>query len=302
MNNKLVNAILAAAVSVALGACSATAPVADKAQTAAVKSEVEQTRVLPLEGGRNFRDLGGYETADGKTVKWGKLYRSGVLTNLTADDYEYLRNREISTIVDFRSTDERANEPTNWQAGSVMQLKWDYDMGNWEQEFAKVMSKPDFGKEDLVKMMDKGYIGLVHQQTPAYRTMFQKLIESDDPLLFHCSAGKDRTGIGAALILTALGVDRETVKKDYMLSNETLKGSNMMQLPEDASEKEKRMFAFFSQLPQDVRQVLAGVELSWLETAFAEMERQHGSVEAYIEKELDVDQRELALLRSRLLQ
>ena len=302
MNNKLVNAILAAAVSVALGACSATAPVADKAQTAAVKSGVEQTRVLPLEGGRNFRDLGGYETADGKTVKWGKLYRSGVLTNLTSDDYEYLRNREISTIVDFRSTDERANEPTNWQAGSVMELTWDYDMGNWEQEFAKVMSKPDFGKEDLVKMMDKGYIGLVHQQTPAYRTMFQKLIESDDPLLFHCSAGKDRTGIGAALILTALGVDRETVKKDYMLSNETLKGSNMMQLPEDASEKEKRMFAFFSQLPQDVRQVLAGVELSWLETAFAEMERQHGSVEAYIEKELDVDQRELALLRSRLLQ
>ncbi|WP_299595375.1 tyrosine-protein phosphatase [uncultured Microbulbifer sp.] len=302
MQNKFVNGMLAAAVAISLGACSATAPVAEKNQAAAVKSDVEQTRLLPLEGGRNFRDLGGYQTANGKTVKWGKMYRSGVLANLTADDYDYLRNRDIATIVDFRSTKERAGEPTNWQAGSVMELKWDYDMGNWEQEFAKVLSNPDFDKEDLVKMMDKGYVGLVHQQTPAYRAMFQKLIESDDPLLFHCSAGKDRTGIGAALILTALGVDRETVRQDYMLSNETLKGSNMLELPEDASEKQKRMFAFFSQLPQDVRQVLAGVEISWLEAAFAEMERQHGSVEAYIETELDVDQTELALLRSRLLQ
>jgi len=301
MKNKMLNGLLAAAVAMALGACS-TAPIAEKAQSTAAQSEVEQVRLLPLEGGRNFRDLGGYETADGKTVKWGRLYRSGVLTHLTGDDYDYLRDREISTIVDFRSTDERASEPTNWQAGSVMELTWDYDMGNWEQEFARVMSKPDFGREDLVTMMDKGYVGLVHQQTPAYRAMFQKLIESDDPLLFHCSAGKDRTGIGAALILTALGVDRETVKRDYLLSNETLKGSNLLQLPEDASEKEKRMFAFFSQLPQDVRQVLAGVEVSWLETAFAEMERQHGSVEAYIEQALDVDQAELALLRARLLQ
>ncbi|MFD1215698.1 tyrosine-protein phosphatase [Microbulbifer celer] len=302
MQNKFIHGILAAAISLVLGACSATAPVADSAQTAAVKSNVEQTRVLPLEGGRNFRDLGGYETTDGKTVKWGKLYRSGVLTNLTGDDYDYLRDRAIATIVDFRSTRERTEEPTNWQAGSVMQLKWDYDMGNWEQEFAKVMSKPDFGKEDLVEMMDKGYVGLVKQQTPAYRAMFQKLIESDDPLLFHCSAGKDRTGIGAALILTALGVDRETIKQDYMLSNKALQGSNMMELPEDATEKQKQMFAFFSQLPPEVRQVLAGVEVSWLETAFAEMEREHGSVEGYIEHALDVDAQELALLKSRYLQ
>ncbi|QKX17276.1 tyrosine-protein phosphatase [Microbulbifer sp. YPW1] len=310
MKNRFAYGVIAAAMTLALGGCAATDTLNSNALTAAsaqqgtpanIASTVERTRVLPLEGGRNFRDLGGYQTKDGKTVKWGKLYRSGVLTHLTSDDYDYLRDREISTIVDFRSTDERTNEPTNWQAGSVMELTWDYDMGNWEQEFAKVMSKPDFAKEDLVGLMDQGYVGLVKQQTPHYRAMFQKLIESDEPLLFHCSAGKDRTGIGAALILTALGVDRETVKQDYMLSNQTLKGEKLMQLPEDASEKEKRMFAFFSQLPPEVRGVLAGVEVSWLETAFAEMERESGSVEAYIEQELDVDSAELALLRARLL-
>lgn len=300
MQNKFIHGILAVAVAATLGACSATAPVADKAQTAAVQSDIEPVRVLPLEGGRNFRDLGGYETTDGKTVKWGKLYRSGILTNLTAEDYEYLRDREIATIVDFRSTKERTSEPDNWRGSSAITLEWDYEM-NWEQDFAKVFSKPDFAKQDLVELMDKGYTDLVKQQTPAYRAMFQKLIESDDPLLFHCTAGKDRTGIGAALILTALGVDRETVKKDYMLSNKTLAGVKMMELSEDASEKEKRMYAFFAQLPEDIRGAMSGVELSWLESAFDEMERQHGSVEGYIEHALDVDQQELALLRSRLL-
>ncbi|WP_078084895.1 tyrosine-protein phosphatase [Microbulbifer mangrovi] len=301
MHNKWMNGILAIAVATTLGACSATAPIADKVQTAAVQSDVQQVRVLPLEGGRNFRDLGGYETTDGKTVKWGKLYRSGILTNLTADDYAYLRDREIATIVDFRSTSERSNEPDNWRGSSAITLEWDYEM-NWEQDFAKLFSRPDFSKQDLVELMDKGYTDLVKQQTPAYRAMFQKLIESEDPLLFHCTAGKDRTGIGAALILTALGVDRETVKQDYMLSNKTLAGVKMMALPEDASEKEKRMYAFFAQLPEDIRGAMSGVELSWLESAFDEMARQHGSVEGYIEHALDVDPQELALLRTRLLQ
>ncbi|WOX04590.1 tyrosine-protein phosphatase [Microbulbifer pacificus] len=301
MQNKFMNGILAAAVAVALGACTATAPVADKAQSAAVQAEVEQLRVLPLEGGRNFRDLGGYETTDGKTVKWGKVYRSGILTNLTANDYDYLRDRNIATIVDFRSTKERTQEPDNWRGSSAITLEWDYEM-NWEQDFAKVFAKPGFTKQDLVELMDKGYTDLVKQQTPAYRAMFQKLIDSDDALLFHCTAGKDRTGIGAALILTALGVDRETVKQDYMLSNKTLAGVKMMELPEDASEQEKRMYAFFAQLPEDIRGAMSGVELSWLESAFAEMEREHGSVEGYIEHALDVDAQELALLKARYLQ
>lgn len=305
------NTLMAAIAVLVLGGCTSShstggnalsanmAPVPAKA---AAETEVSHTRLLPLQGGRNFRDLGGYKTTDGREVKWGKLYRSGVLSNLTSGDYDYLREREIATIVDFRSSDERETEPTRWAAGNVIAMNWDYEMGNWEQEFAKVLSKPGFGKEDLVKLMDQGYVGLVQQQTPHYRAMFQQMINQDEPLLFHCTAGKDRTGIGAALILTALGVDRETVKKDYLLSNDYLKNSDMFKLPVDASEKEKRMFAFFSQLPEDVRGVLAGVEASWLDSAFAEMEREHGSVEGYIEHALDVDAEERALLKARYLQ
>src|SRR5690606_6032281 len=152
---------------------------------ATVEAEIPHTRLLPLEGGRNFRDLGGYKTTDGKEVKWGKLYRSGVLAHLTRGDYDYLQERDIATIVDFRSSSERENEPTRWAAGNVIAMNWDYEMGNWEQEFAKVLSKPGFGKEDLVKLMDQGYVGLVQQQTPHYRAMFQQMINPAEPPLFH---------------------------------------------------------------------------------------------------------------------
>lgn len=313
--NKVVTHTLAAAIAaLTLAGCVSTDTMQGNAlaeakeqpaKAQAVDQAIEHTRVLPLEGGRNFRDLGGYTTTDGKTVKWGKLYRSGVLSNLTESDYDYLEDREIATVVDFRSNEERSSEPTDWQAGDIDHLTWDYEMmADWEAEFAKVLRKPDFTREDLVALMDKGYVGLVQQQTPHYKAMFQKLIDSDEALLFHCSAGKDRTGIGAALILTALGVDRATIQQDYLLTNEVIRNSqhDMMQLPEDASEKQQRMYAFFAQLPPEVREVLAGVEASWLETAFAEMERQHGSVEGYIQHALDVDARELALLKARYLQ
>ncbi|WP_406828250.1 tyrosine-protein phosphatase [Microbulbifer sp. ARAS458-1] len=314
MNKRITNTLVAALAALALGGCASSDVMRGNAlsqvktlpaEQAAVPAAIEHTRVLPLEGGRNFRDLGGYKTADGKTVKWGKLYRSGVLTNLTEGDYEFLSNRDIATVVDFRSSEERSSEPTHWQAGEIDHMTWDYQMmADWEAEFGKVLRKPDFTRQDLVALMDKGYVGLVRQQTPHYKAMFQKLIESDDALLFHCSAGKDRTGIGAALILTALGVDRATIEQDYLLTNEVIKNSkhDIMQLPEDASEKQRQMYAFFAQLPPEVRNVLAGVEVSWLESAFAEMERQHGSVEGYIQHALDVDAQELALLKARYLQ
>ncbi|WOX04591.1 tyrosine-protein phosphatase [Microbulbifer pacificus] len=302
MKKVFTNGILAAAVVLTLGACSATAPIAGKTQSAAVQSDVEHVRLLPLEGGRNFRDIGGYKTVDGKEVKWGKIYRSGVLIHLTENDYEYLKDREIATIVDFRSTEERSEEPDNWRSGEVTTLAWDYELGNFEEEFTKVIATPGVVKNDLVQVGNRAYIDLVRQQTPAFRAMFQKLIESDEPLLIHCTAGKDRTGIGAALILTALGVDRETVKQDYMLSTEVLKKSNLFQQSDGANEKEDRRQAFFSQLPQEVRDFLMTPDASYVDTAFGEMERQHGSVQGYIEHALDVDHQELALLKARYLQ
>ena len=314
MNKFVSNTLVVAIAALVLGGCANTdsmsgnSLIANTVQTAVQSSEqaeVAHTRVLPLEGGRNFRDLGGYKTSDGKTVKWGKLYRSGVLTNLTEADYHYLENRDIATVVDFRSTEERASEPTNWRAGEVDHLTWNYEMmADWEAEFGKVLRTPGFTRQDLVGLMDRGYVGLVQQQTPHYKAMFERLIESDDALLFHCSAGKDRTGIGAALILTALGVDRDTIEQDYLLTNEVIKNTkhDLMELPEDATDKQKQMYAFFAQLPPEVRDVLAGVEASWLESAFAEMEREYGSVDGYIQQALDVDAQELALLKARYLQ
>lgn len=260
------------------------------------------SRVLPLEGGRNFRDLGGYRTTDGKTVKWGKLFRSGVLHNLTADDYAYLQPLGIKAVVDFRTTEERRQEPTLWKAGEIDHLTWDYSMGDMQGQFAKVLAKPDFSEGDIEQLMHGMYTSLVREQTPHYRAMFAHLIDGDAPMVFHCTAGKDRTGIGAALLLTALGVDRKTVVADYTLTESVLDADSLMQPPQDASDKDKATFAFFAKLPAPVRKALMGARPDYIEAAFAEMERESGSVDNFIRDKLDVDARELAQLRVTYLQ
>jgi protein-tyrosine phosphatase len=257
-------------------------------------------RVLPLEGGRNFRDLGGYLAADGKQVKWGRLYRSGALHKLTGEDYRHVEELGIKTVVDFRSTEERASEKTQWRAGDMQHLSWDYAMDYGDM--ARLFQNPELNGADMEQLMGKMYVQLLHQQKPHYRAMFERLIASDEPLLFHCTAGKDRTGIGAALILTALGVEAKTIEADYVLSDSLLDPRDLMQLPENASEKDKAMFEFFAQLPEPVIDALMGARPSYLQSAFAEMTRQSGSVDAYIERELGVDQRELALLRAHFLE
>ena len=106
-------------------------------------------RVLPLEGGRNFRDLGGYQTATGKVVKWGVLYRSGVMSELTQQDHTYLKNLGIAQICDFRSIEERTEEPTNWQSiGAVTYSATDYeDPGS--NELRSVFMKGDSKPQDV---------------------------------------------------------------------------------------------------------------------------------------------------------
>ena len=177
------------------------------------------TRVLPLQGGRNFRDLGGYRTADGRSVKWGLLYRSGQMHDLTAADYTYLQKRGIRTVCDFRDTGERTREPTLWPAGQRPKvLSDDYTL---DVSAMKLPGDPaGWTREQVVTAMTATYPQLLDQFNGQYARMFAELLAGDVPLAFHCTAGKDRTGVAAALLLTALGVPRTTVVEDYLLSNQ----------------------------------------------------------------------------------
>lgn len=264
-------------------------------------------RWLPLEGGRNFRDLGGYTTQDGHQVRWGKLFRTGAMTELTDQDYQVLDTFDVATVVDFRTADERQSEPTDWRVDNAKVLSWEYEMDMGAGgTFTDVFRQPDLSAEKVEVAMAKMYPNILESQKPAYRAMFDRLIQSDDALVFNCTAGKDRTGIAAALILTALGVDRDTVIKDFMLSDQYY-----LQNPvnfashaegEEMDPKEQAMMAMFKQIPAEVLQPIMGVRESFIQAAFDSMEQQSGSVMAYIQQELNVDDQALQQLRQNFLQ
>ena len=244
----------------------------------AIPAQAAIDRVLPLEGGVNFRELGGYSTTDGRRVRRGMLYRSGAMTGLTDADYELLSKLDIAVLVDLRSTDERLREPTRWPLAKEppRRLERDYDL-----EFGEVLAlmRGTPNAETARTAFASFYRRLPQQFADQYRQMFAELLSGNAPLAFNCSAGKDRTGVASALILTALGVSREVVMEDYLLSNRHYKPK-----PVSTGGDDNPTMQFFSRLPPDVVQVFMGVDASFLEAAFDGMIEQYGSVDGYLEK------------------
>lgn len=254
-------------------------------------------RVLPLEGGRNFRDLGGYRAADGRHVRWGLLYRSGAMAGLTDADYRYLADLGIRTICDLRSTDERDRARVQWRLSEPPRmLTRDYRMDM--AAFAALMTGPH-SAEAITAGMAKSYERIPYEYAADYRVMFGELIAGRVPLAFNCSAGKDRTGVAAALILLALGVPRQTVLDDYMLSNSA---AHIDSLAKIAGADDDPTAAAFARLPPEARRLLTGVQRAWLEAALGAIEAQDGSIPAYLERQLGVDARATRILRTRYLE
>ncbi|MCG8370342.1 MAG: tyrosine-protein phosphatase [Proteobacteria bacterium] len=263
---------------------------------------VTALRVLPLEGGRNFRDLGGYETRDGKTVRGGQVYRSGVMHELTDADYDYLSSLGIDVVCDFRSREERAGEPTDWRAGAIDYMTWDYSAESSSDDLFAVFRNPDATPADVTNLMSQMYAdSLISEHAKRFEAMFDRLIEGDTPLAFNCSAGKDRTGMAAALLLTALDVPQDVVVADYAMSEKVV---DYMQAfaSDDEKIEEDSPYAFLAQLPREMLAPLLRSDPRYIEHAFAKIESEHGSVLNFIQTELSVDDDELATLRANLLE
>lgn len=168
-------------------------------------------RRLNLNGTPNFRDFGGYPTKNGGFVRWGLLYRSGRLSQLSTSDQLYLQQLDIGCVCDFRRPTECVIDPTDLGQNNKIKLcNLPINPGS-HRDFIKQFGAEDLGYQDVIKMMSSVYRELALQQTDAYREMLKLLLNSDKGLLIHCTAGKDRTGVGAAIILSALGVSREII-------------------------------------------------------------------------------------------
>lgn len=270
-------ALLTAGVAATLPA-DARAP----AQTAA------HQRLLPLEGGQNFRDLGGYRTRGGKTVRWGVLYRSGAMNGLTNNDYAYLEKIGIRTVCDFRSTAERDAAPVRWPGGQTPTVfADDYAMDMGGMDFRAAAS---WSADDAKARMAGLYPHLLDQFNGQYRRMFAQLLAGNVPLAFNCSAGKDRTGVAAALVLTALDVPRETVIGDYLLSNRYFDPKKVASDPSTAA---------WTKLPPAVVKAFMGVDRAYIEAVFKVIDAHPGGAKAYLRDKLGLGDAELKQLRAR---
>jgi len=295
MMRRMLLAIALLATTGGVGAYFVASPPVTPAQQAA--SAFQQQRLLPLEGGQNFRDLGGYRTSDGRQIRWGLLFRSGSMHDLTPKDFVYLHRRGIKTVCDLRDTEERAKESVPWPGRSVPKiLVSDYrieDRGLGLQGSVQPRTA-----HEAREIMRAQYEKILPNFRAQYRQMFEELLAGRAPLAFNCSAGKDRTGVAAALVLTALGVPRETVMEDYLLSNRYLNKDRALQAAKDEDGNWKEEAVELKTMPQDVLQVFMSVDPIFLKTIFQAIDAHQGGVEGYLRDEMGLGKAELDKLRA----
>jgi len=241
-------------------------------------------RHLNLAGASNFRDLGGYPTKDGRTVRWRQIFRSNHLGYLTDDDAAVVRSLGVKSAFDFRGTAERAEALCGMPEITVHSLPVEPTVVAALRAIAAAGTP--LATSHAIDVMRDSYRNYVQQNTPRFRALFAHLLEDRAPLVIHCTAGKDRTGFACALILHTLGVSDGVIAEDYLLTNRYYRRD-----PNNGSE-----------LPDDVKNVLGTVQASFLDAAFAAIDADYGDLETYLRDGLGLDQPERASLEARYLQ
>ena len=253
-------------------------------------------RQLSLEGTPNFRDLGGYETRDGRLMRWGRLYRSSKLSSLTESDIRYVNRLGVTLICDFRQVIEQELEPT-WLGNEDSHVRASLPVApGSSNSFIESLHNGIIAVRDSAGFMEEINRDFVVNQLPQYAEMFQLLLAGDQQLLIHCASGKDRTGFGAALILDVLGVSEEAIIEDYLLTNKYL--------PVDEEvERLSKEFADHKGSPvsEEVLRPMLEVRPEYIRACFEEIKQRYESKEHFFETALNLDHATVELLRSRYL-
>lgn len=253
----------------------------------------EDYRLLPMDGAHNTRELGGYKTADGLSVKWGMLFRSDKLSDISKTDQAYLQNLGIKKIIDFRSKEEKAEDPDIIPKGiSYIEMPISVD-GAMRSKIEAVL-KGETNKEVKSFLIDANK-EFVSDYVEVYENFLRGLIDDEGPILFHCTAGKDRAGFAAAITLIALGVSKEDVIKDYMKTNQFTK-----KRIEEIIKQIELMTLY--QTDAEILRPLLGVEREYIETAFHTAEEEYGSLENFIKNGLNISDEDIKKLRNKFLE
>ena len=244
----------------------------------------------------NFRDLGGIATLDGRTVRPGRVFRGEVVARPDDADLATLDRCGIGLVFDLRSTSEAEAVPNrHWQAGGTEILS--FNVGTDVRAKGSFWEKlRDDASPDAVKGLLEGvYRSIPLAVAPALTALFDRVAEGAPPLLIHCSAGKDRTGVVVAMLLHALGAEAEAVMTDYL--------ETVNRITDRVKGHARKTFADIAggEIPEESLAYLTGVHAELLQQSYGWMERKFGSVDAFLEEKAGLDAAKREAVRAALL-
>ena len=251
-------------------------------------------RVLPLEQGSNFRDIGGYVTKDGRTVRWGKAFRSGAMPLLSEADYSLIKQLGVGSVVDLRSLEEREVAPdlVDDRTGALF-ISNDYSLKPLMANFGK-------GNGENV------YQGMEKLLIPQLRALYQRINANEGAVIYHCSAGQDRTGMATALLYDMLGVDRATILKDYHMSTALRRPQWEMPKVDPADYPNNPILKYYFSKDEAQRTIAEPLYTrsgaSHLAQFFTYVDAQYGGSEGFMKKALQLTDADVEKLRATMLQ
>lgn len=258
-------------------------------RTAGVNSGILANRNIDMNNVKNFRDIGGYFTNDNRQMKWGQIYRSGDLSSATLYDQEKIRRLKIKTIIDFRS-DRTARKYPLLLHPDIQKIRIPIELMD-SYKLDELINKQDFNRSDAIRYVQDSYAGIVDNYKKEFKEMFSVLaVESNYPVLLTESLGKDRVGVATYLILCAIGIPESVIIDDYMFSEKNI---DVTKVVDNAQ--------LLSESMQEAVTAMLKVDRAYINFLVEHIKTTYGSVDNYLEKELDVSSGKRGVLKKYLL-
>jgi protein-tyrosine phosphatase len=254
-----------------------------------------------FDGVANFRDIGGYRAAGGHKIKSGLIFRSGELSGLTAGDQQGVGRLNIRYEVDLRTDAERSANPSNWGKKVPQLISVSVGMprdGRALNDRTRQLREAKNVDEARARMQETT-ASLAIEGAPAIGKVLSELAKADGPALIHCTAGKDRTGVTVAVLMTLLGASREDVYHEYMRSNESIDAQLQRQKAREQAGKDVNGL---SGVDPTVAKAMMGTDRGYMEAMFREIDAKYGSFDAYTQRGLGITSAQIAQLRKNLIE
>lgn len=248
--------------------------------------KTETVNPIKIKKLNNFRTIGNIKNSEGKTLKEGKFYRSGNLYQLKNSSFNELGKLGIKEIIDLRNEKEISKKPDHLPENIIYKKYSAFeDQGDQLSQAKKLVLKGKVNASDADKRMLDFYREYVTENPEIIKKIITEILESDQPILYHCTAGKDRTGIITALILSVLKFDKDTIYNDYLLSNNYRK--NLVQKRLNLA---NNLHFIYPKMDLNVLEKLSWIESDYLDAAFDEINKKYGSIDIYIQQVLGISE------------